>query len=110
MLISPGFMLVLLILAMVLGGPPALCLRACAKRRAYVRRRGGSGHWPLAGMALATGTLAFSLALIVPMTTALAGGGAGLGRIHVLSLGLSWICFWVWLFVVVVLRRRRMIY
>lgn len=109
MLISPGFMLVLLILAALLCGPPALCLRACARRRARVRRRGGAGHWPLAGMALATGTLAFSLALIVPMTSAITDG-AGLGRIHAAALGLSWICFWVWLFVVVVLRRQRVIY
>lgn len=109
MLVSPGFMLVLVILAVLLGVPPALCLRACARRRARVRRRGGAGFWPLAGMALAAGSLAFGAAMILPMTGALTGAGADPGRLHATALGLSWICFWVWLFVVA-LGRRRTIY
>ncbi len=87
--------------------PPILSLRACLRRAGRVRERGGLAVWPIVGVAISGGTLAFNLGVVGLAAVAINAGGAELGRIHALSLGLSWLCFWIWFFVIVAFRRRR---
>ena len=90
--------------------PPLLSLMACARRRARVVSRGGSGQWSLVGMILSVAILLLNLAILVRFDVSGAQGFSDLGWAHALALCLSWFCIWVWLYVVFAFRRRRVIY
>jgi hypothetical protein len=98
------------VLTILICTPPLLSLMACARRRARVVSRGGSGQWSLMGMIVSVAILLLNLAILVRFDVSSAWTFADLGRPYALALGLSWLCFWIWLYVVFAFRRRRVIY
>jgi hypothetical protein len=102
-----GVLPALLLMVVLLGVPPMLCMLSCARRASRMRARLRPDQIYRFGALASAGAFMFNMFVLLPTTSALASGGAQITLAHWFGLALSWICFWAWIVVSVTGRRRR---